>query len=270
MKKTFALLVTMLFAVSSIVLAHPLVEEKESLVVYDNAGNEVASLPLEKKGAKNEITVPEIERAMDAIIVDENGNVTEKVQVEKKSSTGDLGTMAIGAKIATVAVAADEEYRNAHSDWVSTTGTLVEEMDDAFNRDHNFDLDIKAYLGWNSDGANQGALLSDLRNDWGSQYSYDFLIGFANDTDITSVGGIANKYTSNPSGMAVSVVNGTQSYSGIWHAGQHELSHNFGLGHHEDSSYCIMNYDYAYRTDTWEAAHDSQIETNEAWYGVSY
>lgn len=260
----------MLFAGNSIVLAHPLVEEEESLVVYDKEGNKMISLPLENKGSVDKITVPEIERAMNAIVVDENGIVTEKVQVDMKSSSDDFGTMAIGAKVATVAIAADEEYRNANSNWVSTTGTLVEEMDDAFNRDHDFDLDIKIYVGWNSNGANQNALLTDLRNDWGSAYSYDFLIGFSNDTNIKSVGGIAYQYTSNPSGMAVSVVNGTQSYSGIWHAGQHELSHNFGLGHHTDSTYCIMNYDYAYSTDTWEAAHDSLIETNEAWYGVAY
>lgn len=265
MKIKIFFLFFLLFFTAQSVMSAPLNEQDVKVHI-----EEVASSPLEPKGQSDVITIPEIERDINSIVVDEQGKITKKVQTKKNVDVGDFQTMAVGAKIATVAIAADEEFRNTHgSNWTNRARDLVEEMDDAFNRDHSFDLDIKVFIGWNSSGSTEESILGDLRNDWGSVYSYDFLIGFSNESDY-DLGGMAYQYTSAPSTMAVSTVKGNQSYSGIWHAGQHELSHNFGLGHHTDSTNCIMNYDYLYSVDTWEATHDNLIEKNEAWYGRSY
>lgn len=250
------------------------VEGKKELTVYNREGEAVHSIPLEPKDlqAKTEEASPAIERTSQALVVDGEGNVLDKISLEKNIRDDAFHTAAIGARVATVAIAADEEFRSANSNWTSTAATLVEEMDDAFNRDHNFDLDIKLYISWSSQGSSPEQLLDDLRKDWASKYNYDFLIGFSNDSHILSVGGIAYVYSSNPSTMAVSLVNGTQSYKGIWHAGQHELSHNFGAGHHSSSDYtkCIMNYHYAYTVDYWDSTHGSIIARNKSWFGKAY
>lgn len=269
-KKLFILLVIFVFSTQSFVFARHSDGDKVSISVYDKQGDIVLeTLPLEPPNASKIKTDPIIERIANSQVVNSDGKVIDTVSVAKNNPEGTIGTMAIGARIATVAVAADEEYRNADANWISTTGGLVEEMDDAFNRDHAIDLDVKIYIAWSSQGSNPQALIDDLKVDWASKYSYDFLIGFSKDPGISTVGGIATQYTSNPSTMASSVLKGSQSYSGVWHAGQHELSHNYGLGH-DTGEVCIMNYNYIYDVDYWDSTHDALIEKNEIWYGTAY
>ncbi|MEK3977377.1 M12 family metallo-peptidase [Psychrobacillus sp. FSL K6-2684] len=280
-KKLFLLVILLSFTFNSIAMAATtVVEEEKKLVIYDREGNIVAvegeGLPLEpKKNGENAVSEIEypidaiLERPIDAIVVDNNGKEINSVHTDKNISSETIGTKSIGARVATVAIAADEEYRNANSNWVTKTQNLVEKMDDAFIRDHNFDLDIKVFIGWNSEGANASQILGDLRTDWGSQYNYDFLIGFTNETDY-EVGGLAYQYSSAPSGMAVSTLKGTQTDSGVWHAGQHEISHNIGLSHDTDTSRCIMNYTYIYDVDIWDTTHNNLITKNKVWYGSAY
>lgn len=246
-RKVLPVLLVIVLFFSPIVLAEKPGSEEMSMKLYNKEGAVIESigLPLAPENYPDNKTVPMIERAMNAVVVDGKGKVTDRVRTDKTSPQGSVDTMSIGARVATIAVAADEEYRAADPNWVSTTGALVEEMDDAFNRDHSFDLDIKLYIGWESDGSDNSAILGDLRDDWASDYDYDFLIGFTKDTNFDA-GGIAYKYTSEPSTMATSVVLDQSSYSAIWHAGQHELSHNLGLG------------------------HDTEIQNNKSWYGTSY
>ncbi|MDQ0483847.1 zinc-dependent metalloprotease [Guptibacillus hwajinpoensis] len=170
------------------------------------------------------------------------------------------------AKVVTVLIAADEEYRAAHSDWQTLTQNIVENADNAFTRDHNIDFEIKALGQWSSQGANASEILQDMDRDWNGN-GYDFVVGFTKDPNFNS-GGIAYVYPRSPNGSAVSV-NLDQGATNTWHAAQHEFSHNYGLGHDAQGSgiKCIMNYDYSYSVDYWDQDHDNEIEAHKSWYG---
>ncbi|MFB8736075.1 hypothetical protein ACEQPO_27800 [Bacillus sp. SL00103] len=48
----------------------------------------------------------------------------------------------------------------------------------------------------------------------------------------------------------------------------HEYGHNFGLPHDPQGAgiVCLMNYDYSYTVDFFDAAHKNQVNRNKAWY----
>ncbi|WP_144640840.1 zinc-dependent metalloprotease [Bacillus cereus] len=166
----------------------------------------------------------------------------------------------------TILIAADEEYRAAHPDWKTITAQMVEKADNSFWAEHNINFVVTGYANWKSDGANSSALLADLNTEWKNNTQYDFVIGFTKDSKFTA-GGIAYVYSSAPqSGISVVLDQGTTSTP---YAIQHEWSHNYGLSHDASGSgiKCMMNYDYAYSVNYWDAAHDALIESHRNWYG---
>ena len=166
----------------------------------------------------------------------------------------------------TILIAADEEYRAAHPDWKTITAQVVEKADNSFWAEHSINFVVTGYANWKSDGANSSALLADLNTEWKNNTQYDFVIGFTKDSKFTA-GGIAYVYSSAPqSGISVVLDRGTTSTP---YAIQHEWSHNYGLSHDASGSgiKCMMNYDYAYSVNYWDAAHDALIESHRNWYG---
>lgn len=166
----------------------------------------------------------------------------------------------------TILIAADEEYRAAHPDWKTITAQMVEKADNSFWAEHSINFVVTGYANWKSDGANSSALLADLNAEWKNNTQYDFVIGFTKDSKFTA-GGIAYVYPSAPqSGISVVLDQGTTSTP---YAIQHEWSHNYGLSHDASGSgiKCMMNYDYAYSVNYWDAAHDALIESHRNWYG---
>ncbi|AOM08859.1 MULTISPECIES: zinc-dependent metalloprotease [Bacillus] len=166
----------------------------------------------------------------------------------------------------TILIAADEEYRAAHPDWKTITAQMVEKADNSFWAEHNINFIVKGYANWKSDGANSSAILADLNAEWKNNTQYDFVIGFTKDSKFTA-GGIAYVYSSAPqSGVSVVLDQGTTSTP---YAIQHEWSHNYGLSHDASGSgiKCMMNYDYAYSVNYWDASHDALIESHRNWYG---
>ncbi|WP_349409377.1 zinc-dependent metalloprotease [Pseudalkalibacillus sp. SCS-8] len=271
--------------------------------MVDSQGNEVSfghELPKAKTKGKETFDQPaEIENTTVADVFNEKGkkigqkkfekNVEQKNKAEKKDKQknkkneegelcilfcggggdpgdGDGGTDPGAARVVTVFVAVDEEYRAAHSDWQTLTQNIVENADNGFQRDHNIDFQVKAFGEWSSQGANASEILQDLDRDWNGT-GHDFLVGFTKDSNFNA-GGIAYVYSSSPYGSAVSV-NLDQGATNTWHAAQHEFSHNYGLGHVQQGSgvKCIMNYDYSYSVDYWHQSHDDQIQSNKGWYG---
>ncbi|WP_128896740.1 M12 family metallo-peptidase [Longirhabdus pacifica] len=174
--------------------------------------------------------------------------------------TGDKGTHVVN-----VLIAADEEYRARHRDWVDYTKNIVERMDDTFNRDFDIDFNIVSYVEWASEGTDAGSILYDLRGDHGSS-QYDFVMGFSADRKFNA-GGVAYVYRSAPS-VAISVML-DQSYSATWHAAIHEIGHNYGLSHIPQGSGIkgIMNYDYSYSVDYFSPDHTQDILNRKWWYG---
>ncbi|MGE6964134.1 M12 family metallo-peptidase [Bacillus thuringiensis] len=166
----------------------------------------------------------------------------------------------------TILIAADEEYRAAHPDWKTITVQMVEKADNSFWAEHSINFVVTGYTNWKSDGANSSALLADLNAEWKNNTQYDFVIGFTKDSKFTA-GGIAYVYPYAPqSGISVVLDQGTTSTP---YAIQHEWSHNYGLSHDASGSdiKCMMNYDYAYSVNYWDAAHDALIESHRNWYG---
>ena len=152
----------------------------------------------------------------------------------------------------TILIAADEEYRAAHPDWKTITAQVVEKADNSFWAEHSINFVVTGYANWKSDGANSSALLADLNTEWKNNTQYDFVIGFTKDSKFTA-GGIAYVYSSAPqSGISVVLDQGTTSTP---YAIQHEWSHNYGLSHDASGSgiKCMMNYDYAYSVNYWDA-----------------
>ncbi|WP_377889880.1 zinc-dependent metalloprotease [Alkalihalobacillus sp. R86527] len=268
----------------------------------DSAGNQVTieALPKAKnKGKETFDEVAEVENDSVAEIVNEQGkkigekkikkNADKKQKKEDKKmaknntkegellclfcgggsddgSGDDNGSADEATRVVTVIVAADEEYRAAHSDWQTLTQNIVENADNGFTRDHDIDFQVKTFAQWSSEGANASEILQDLDGDWNGN-GEDFLVGFTRDSNFNS-GGIAYVYPNAPYQSAVSV-NLDQGAENTWHAAQHEFSHNYGLGHDAQGSgiKCIMNYDYSYSVDYWDQDHDDLIEANKAWYG---
>lgn len=269
----------------------------------DSLGNKVEIsdvLPKAEIEGKQKYDKPsKVEKSSEAAILDENGKKIKEKHIEKtkdkknkkakkdKKSTyndsgelclfgcsgggddgGDPGTGEDPAtdRTVTVLVAADEEYRAAHSDWQTLVQNIVEKADDGFIRDHNIDFEVAAFAQWSSEGNNASEILQDLDGDYNGQ-GYDFVVGFTRDANFNS-GGIAYVYPYAPSGSAISV-NLDQGHENTWHAAQHEFSHNYGLGHDAQGSgiECIMNYDYSYQVDYWDQEHDNEIQAHKSWYG---
>ncbi|UHA73614.1 zinc-dependent metalloprotease [Paenibacillus sp. 481] len=208
----------------------------------------------------------EIERDVAASIIDETGNIVGTHQIEATVSEEESNaTLATGWRNARVLIAVDEEYRAKHPNWRNKTAAILEAADDPFNREYNIDLTTSAYKLWNSNGADSAALLYNLTGSGNDPY--DFVVGFTADPNFDA-GGIAFVYNGKPRGAGYSV-NLDQGDSATAYAFQHEISHNYGLGHDPQGSgiVCIMNYDYSYSTKTWDAAHKQTIRNNKHWFG---
>lgn len=235
---------------------------------YGN-GTLVDILPKADKKHNNKAKEPAVvESSTTAQILNEKGKQIGKKHFKATSQSklkSDKTAKLAAARTVTVLAVADEEYRAAHSNWQSLVQDIVEQADDAFNRDHSIDFQVQAIGNWSSQGGSASRILSDLSRDWGG-YSYDFVVGFSRDANFNA-GGIAYVYPYEPNGSAFSV-NLDQGTYNTWHAAQHEFSHNFGLPHDAQGSgiRCIMNYDYSYQIDYWDADHDAQIERNESWF----
>ncbi|PEF69128.1 M12 family metallo-peptidase [Bacillus cereus] len=166
----------------------------------------------------------------------------------------------------TILIAADEEYRAAHPDWKTITAQIVKKAGNSFLTRHNINFVVTGYTNWHSDGTDSGPILADLNADWQNNTTYDFVIGFTKDSHFTA-GGMAYVYSSAPqSGISVVLDQGPNATP---YALQHEISHNYGLSHDASGSgiKCMMNYDYVYSVNYWDAAHDALIESHRNWYG---
>ncbi len=161
-----------------------------------------------------------------------------------------------------VVIAADEEFRTAHPEWKALTTSILEEADEPFKDVFDLDLDAELFVEWRSDGSKSGEILDDLKNDFG-HLTYDLIIGFTKDKDFTH-GGIAYRYNSAPNGPGISVVRDKSSVSNAARTVQHEISHNFGLGHDSGNTKCVMNTN---RDDTvWHKSHKKEFAGNIKWY----
>ncbi|MDK8179391.1 M12 family metallo-peptidase [Paenibacillus sp. UMB4589-SE434] len=215
-----------------------------------------------------DILKPNIERSEDVVITDENGKVIGKLTSPKSIITPSLSTLATG-RVATVGIKVDEEYRNKYWDWITRVRDIVEVADDAFNRDFNIDLSVKNIGYWMSSGNNDAELINELKG-YGTN-EYDFVIGFTSDSKMDTQG-VAFQYNSPPPGEAFSLIL-DQNAARTANAVQHELSHNYGLGHDSidpNSSYpiCIMNYGTVYSTTQWHTEHKNLLSGRTHWYGV--
>ncbi|OKP83158.1 hypothetical protein A3842_09150 [Paenibacillus sp. P3E] len=228
--------------------------------------------PIQNK-FKEEVLTPNIERSTTIPVYDENGNLVNEFQLEKKIDIESRTSVLQTGKLVNVLVAVDEEYRSAHSDWQTRVSSIVESADDAFNQEFSIDLNITAYRYWFSDGNNASSLLSNLKG--AGTDTYDLVIGFSGESDFYGagggfIGGIAYEYDSKPFYAGYSLVS-DQSLSGTAHAVQHEVSHNYSLGHDATAPtpICIMNYGTMYSTTTWDSAHHDELGTHKLWYGTT-
>ncbi len=227
-------------------------------------------LPLDSKSnfiTEEETPFIEIERSSLAKVYNESGEVVDTYQIksnidsEKKLATNE-------GKVATVLVAVDEEYRKKFSNWQERTSNIVELTDNAFVRDFNIDLDVKAFRYWTSTGNNSQDILESLKGN--GKDKYDFVIGFVDDANYMD-GGLAYVYKSPPTYAAYSTVL-DQSTTATSRALQHELSHNYGLDHDPTAPepLCTMNYYNGYTTTQWHSAHKSELGLHINWYGTSF
>ncbi|MBF0707562.1 zinc-dependent metalloprotease [Alkalihalobacillus hwajinpoensis] len=246
------------------------VESSSVADVLDEKGKKIGEKKIKKNADKKADKLADKQNKKNAKKqVNEEGELCILLCGNGGSTGGSGGTTtptATDASVVTVLIAADEEYRAAHSDWQTLTQNIVENADNGFTRDHNIDFEIKALGEWTSEGANASEILQDMDKDWNGN-GYDFVVGFTRDANFNS-GGIAYVYPNSPYGSAVSV-NLDQGATNTWHAAQHEFSHNYGLSHDAQGSgiKCIMNYDYSYSVDYWDEDHDNLIEAHKGWYG---
>ncbi|MDK8182328.1 M12 family metallo-peptidase [Paenibacillus sp. UMB4589-SE434] len=211
---------------------------------------------------------PNIERSEDVSITDETGKEIGKLTTTKSIVTPSLSAFATG-RVATVGIKVDEEYRNEYLDWITRVRDIVEAADDAFNRDFNIDLSVRNIGYWMSSGNNDAELINELKG-YGTD-EYDFVIGFTADSKMNTEG-VAFQYNSPPPGEAFSLVL-DQDAARTANAVQHEISHNYGLGHDStdpNSTYpvCIMNYGTVYITTQWHTEHKNLLSGRTHWYGV--
>ncbi|MDR6225706.1 zinc-dependent metalloprotease [Desmospora profundinema] len=213
---------------------------------------------------------PTIERSSIAKVHDKNGNVIGRHTLEKNIGEGQNASIepqSPGSHVLTAIIAVDEEYRSAYPDWQDQTAKIVEQADQAFNRDHDIDIQVKGFMEWDSNGGNGEQLLNDLTSQSGQYHgSYDFVIGFTKDPRF-NYGGIAWLGPQNGTGVSITA---DMNADAIWRVLQHELSHNFGLPHDEhgpNGPKCIMNYYYTTKIDYWDQEHNELIQKNKSWYG---
>ncbi|PAE15853.1 peptidase M84 [Virgibacillus sp. 7505] len=257
-----ALLITSLLSVPSVSLADEVHDHghNHETVGFDHIGDK-----LPKAGDFKDLeSAPSIEQSTDVVEFNSKGKEVEKHRTE--SNTGGFSIADTGSQKVTVLAVADEEYRAAYPDWQQRIISIVEQADNAFNRDHDVDYVVEAVGQWSSSGSNSSALLQDLQRDWDGR-GYDFVAGFTRDSRFDA-GGIAYVYSGAPSGSAISV-NLDQGTRNTAYAAQHEFTHNYGIGHDAQGSgiRCIMNYDYSYTVDYWDEGHDRVLSQNKFWYG---
>lgn len=226
----------------------------------------------------NENETPIIERSSTATVYDENGNIVDVHNIEKNtlgSEEKSFSTLASSGRLCRILVVVDEEYRAAHSDWMTKTANIVEGADDAFNRDFGIDFTVTEYRYWTSSGSNAYQILDNLIANYSSN-SYDFVIGFTaeknfKDEFTIQLSGTAQKnITSNPVYGTYAVNWDQNNYYSDWHSLQHEISHLYSLEHdfNGPSPICIMNYGTMYNTSSWDSAHFNQLAVRVGWYGT--
>ncbi|MFS0595092.1 zinc-dependent metalloprotease [Cytobacillus horneckiae] len=262
MKKSLFIIITLMLSVGFLPLGTAVAHNETS------TSSQYIGDKLPRHHEFNDLTSqPIIEKTVKANILDENGRVIDEKTFEKTgNSDNQFSINDQGTKKVTVLAVADEEYRNKYPDWQNRVQSIVEKSDDAFNRDHNIDFEVKSIGEWESSGQNSEEILSNLSDAWDGN-GYDFVVGFTDDRNFDA-GGIAYVYGSKSNGSAISV-NLDQGTASTAKAAQHEFSHNFGLGHDPQGSgiKCIMNYDYAYSVDYWDPSHAERIQLNKVWYG---
>ncbi|MFX0109353.1 zinc-dependent metalloprotease [Bacillus sp. FSL K6-4563] len=208
---------------------------------------------------------PPIERDVTTKVLDESGKQVGSRTF--KANTGDsISTKAsTGSQKVTVYAVADAQYRAKYSDWQTRIVSIIEQADVTFNRDHDVDFVVQAVGSWTSSGSNAEQILSNLSRSFDGR-GYDFVTGFTANPNFDA-GGIAYVYNSAPRGSAFAV-NLDQGTANTAKAATHEYGHNFGLPHDPQGSgiVCLMNYDYSYTVDFFDAAHKNQVNRNKAWY----
>ena len=233
---------------------------------HETKGIHKEALPKPKEGYKDLTGKVHIEKTTKTKVLDEKGNETSTITFKKNVNNGKFSTQAsTGKQKISVLAVADKQYRQKHKDWKTRIVNIVEEADEMFNRDHDIDFVGEAVAPWSSSGSNASDILDNLADKFEGR-PYKFVAGFtANDN--FEAGGIAFQYPVKPDGPAFSVTFdlGTENTA---KAQRHEFSHNFGVEHDPQGSgiRCIMNYDYAYTVDVWDAEHNSLIEKNKIWY----
>lgn len=185
-----------------------------------------------------------------------------EVEEAIKFPNGKVGDSENAQVTVTVYVAADEEYRAAHSDWTSFCYNIIETADNAYFSDFNINWVIDSYWNWNSNGNSSSAILSDLASDF-SGFGKGLVMGFTKDSKFTA-GGIAYVYGSNPgTGYSVCLDQGTSSTT---YALRHEIGHNYSCSHDFDPVVCMMNYTYSYSVDYFDSAHVSEVNSHRNWF----
>lgn len=285
MKKILPLLLSILLCFPLVGFSNSSTDnfEKIDVLFYDSDGNkvEVEVLPkapidyltMSKEEALEKLRKEtKIERSTTAYIINENNEIvgtrTTLANVTDVSVNATTSSDYSDAYVATVLVAADEEFRAKYKhEWQDMCELLIERADDEFNSNFNIDLSVRAFALWESSGNNADKILQQLDSTFGN--AYDFKIGFTLDPNFDA-GGIAYVYPSKPSKSATSVV---LDAGNITHyAIRHELSHNYGLHHDPEGSgiVCLMNYDYAWKVTFWHSAHKNDIASRRHWYGTRH
>ncbi|MFD0617208.1 M12 family metallo-peptidase [Paenibacillus sp. GCM10027629] len=206
----------------------------------------------------------EVERDSVAKIFSDEGKVIgEKRTLKNRGDNKEKALRSEGRLVKVLAVA-DEEYREAHSDWINRVQRIIESADDIYNSNFSIDFEIDGYGPWNSIGSNSSALLSNLASQ--GYKGYDLVIGFTANPNFTD-GGLAYVYTSDPvTGYSLNVDQDEGSTAKVV---RHEVGHNYGIKDHQDSIICINNDNYTYTATNWDTTHKNLIASHKTWFGAA-
>lgn len=182
--------------------------------------------------------------------------------VAEPSESGKVGDSGSATTQTNVFIVADAEFRAAHSNWTSYCYSMVENADDAFNRDHSINWNVVSYWTWSSVGSTSGQILDNLEAA-AAALGPGLVMGFTGKSAFTD-GGLANVYNSDP-GTGYSVMK-DQSESGTTSVIRHEAGHNYSCSHDTGSQVCLMNYTYLYSIDYFDSPHDTEIAGNKNWF----
>ncbi|SDW17097.1 Metallo-peptidase family M12 [Marininema mesophilum] len=213
------------------------------------------------KGLKQRNNKSVVEKNSTVKLLNSNGRSEGSLKIKKSKNRSN--DMAIEQTVK-VLIVGDEEFRSKYSDWQQRAIDVVEGSDDAYIRDHQIDFEIVGIARWQSTGTDP-VLLSDLPPKWYNSTAYDLVVGITNDSRFP-YGGVA--YLSPINNIGYSVIRYYDSTTSQYIA-RHEISHNYGLQHDPSGNQpvCMMNYTYSYYVDTWDPAHNYQLEQNKGWYG---